>query len=75
MRLYQASENSFTALSGVEAFMAVLPGCSVIRQDVEQYNTLCATLTEFIQCTKVGRLDCLPNAEAAQVCYAGLMQE
>ena len=55
--------------------MAVLPGCSVIRQDVEQYNTLCATLTEFIQCTKVGRLDCLPNAEAAQVCYAGLMQE
>lgn len=75
VRLYQASENSFTALSGVEAFMAVLPGCSVIRQDVEQYNTLCATLTEFIQCTKVGRLDCLPNAEAAQVCYAGLMQE
>lgn len=71
-RLQQAKTNRFVAKNGVGAFIAVLPGCSVIRKDTAQYNALCATLVKLVEATKVGVMECLPDKEAAAICREGL---
>ena len=68
VRLRQAQQNRYTAQKDITAFITVLPGCSVIRKDTQQYDTLCATLLEITEKVKVGTLECLPNKEAAMVC-------
>ena len=69
VRLVQAQENSYHPQSGIAAFVAILPGCSAIRRDAAQYDTLCTTLTEISAMVPVGVMECLPNADAAQECY------
>ena len=69
VRLVQAKENSYHPQSGVAAFVAILPGCSAIRRDAAQYDTLCTTLAEISAMVPVGVMECLPNADAAQECY------
>lgn len=68
VRLRQAQQNRYTEQKDITAFITVLPGCSVIRKDTQQYDTLCATLLEITEKVKVGTLECLPNKEAAMVC-------
>lgn len=68
VRLRQAQQNRYTEQKDITAFITVLPGCSVIRKDTKQYDTLCATLLEITEKVKVGTLECLPNKEAAMVC-------
>ena len=75
VRLRQAKENRFVEQTDVAAFITVLPGCSVIRKDAEQYDTLCATLVEMTGIVKVGTLDCLPDREAAFLCWGEVSGE
>lgn len=72
VKLVQAPVNRFVALKEVDAFVAVFPGCAVIRQDVCLCNGLCDTLSGIIERIPVGRLDCLPDVEAADVCRTGI---
>lgn len=72
VRLRQAKENRFEQQTGIGAFIHLLPGCSVIRKDEEQYDALCTTLIEMIGKVKMGVLACLPTHEAARVCRAAL---
>lgn len=75
VRLRQAKVNRFMEQKDIQAFITVLPGCSVIRKDAEQYDALCATLVALTGQVKTGVLDCLPNKEAAQLCRSAFKQE
>lgn len=67
-RLQQSATNRFTPLDGPEAFASLLPSCSVIRQDAHLQDALYRTLIQIAEQVPVGRLDCLPDREAAQLC-------
>ena len=70
VRLYQADKNSFVGLTGIEAFMELLPGCMAFPAASELYEKMC-DLLEIIANSSVviGRLYCLPQEEAALLCY------
>ena len=73
VRLRQAPYNKFLKQNGVQAFIQIIPGCSVIKQDGVLYDYLCDTLTSMIEQVPVGVLECLPDDNAAQCCYHGLL--
>lgn len=73
VRLSQAPHNRYIPIQETEAFMAVLPSCSVIQQDELLQGLLYDTLITLLEKVKVGWLQCLPDAEAAQLCYNQLL--
>lgn len=72
VRLKQAPRNRFRVCEDIAAFSAVLPGCSVLRQDMRLHEALCEALAELTERTLVGELECLPDREAAEVCRRGM---
>lgn len=72
VRLKQAPRNRFRVCEDIAAFSAVLPGCSVLRQDMRLHEALCETLAELTERTLVGEFECLPDREAAEVCRRGM---
>lgn len=75
VRLKQAPRNRFRVCEDIAAFSAVLPGCSVLRQDTRLHEALCETLAELTERTLVGELECLPDREAAEVCRRGIYKD
>lgn len=71
-RLRQAKTNSFYLLEGPEIFAALLPSCSAIRQDAGLLEALYCTLIQIAEQVTVGCMECLPNIDAARVCYNSL---
>lgn len=71
-RLVQSGENVFHPKSDVEAFAALLPGCSVIRSDEHMFDAACDTLVRISELVPVGILECRPDAEAVSVCRDSL---
>ena len=71
-RLRQAPHNRFKQLEGVEAFVALIPGCMVIKQDMALYDALCDNLTWVAEHVTIGMMECLPDREAAMVMGYGL---
>ena len=69
VRLYQAPTNQFFRLEDAMAFGALLPSCSVYRNDMELQDILYDLLVDMVERLKVGRLNCLPDKEAAQLCH------
>ena len=69
VRLSQAKENNYSHLKNIDAFIAILPGCSVIQQDELLHNKLCETLIQITKTTNIGRLECLPTRESALLCF------
>lgn len=74
VRLKQAPRNIFYRKQGVEAFVALLPGTSGIRQDERLDDALCETLAELAERVTVGGLECRPDKEAAEVCREGIVK-
>jgi hypothetical protein len=72
VRLVQAPENRFERNSEIEAFALLLPGCSVLRFDRNLYGNLCETLIMLAEMICVGEMRCLPDKDAAQVCWEGV---
>ena len=70
VRLQQAAQNRFDELTGVEAFLELLPGCMAFQAASGLYEKMC-DLLEIIANSSVviGRLYCLPQEEAALLCY------
>ena len=66
-RLQQAPANSHRCLSDIEAFTALLPSCSAIKQDKNLYEKLCDKLTWLVEHTNIAYLQCLPNKEAVML--------
>lgn len=67
-RLRQASANSFRFLSGIEAFVAFIPGMSVMTADSGLYSIASSTALDLVGNIPVGMLDCLPDRDAAVIC-------
>lgn len=74
VRLKQGPRNRFEPKEDIAAFGAVLPGCSVLRQDRRLHDALCMTLAALIDSICVGELECLPDKEAAEVCRKGILE-
>ncbi len=68
VRLRQSSENRFFKREGVDAFVALYPGCSVIISDRRLYDSLCDTLARLAVLVPVATLDCRPDTDAALLC-------
>ena len=71
VRLEQAPVNEFYRLDGVQAFIALMPGCAVIKQDKRLYAALCDRLAWLAEQVTIGRMKCRPDREAAMVCGNG----
>lgn len=69
VRLNQASSNQFSWQEGVKALITLLPSCSSMRWNMLLYNEMCNNLEKVISSVKVACLDCLPNKDAALLCY------
>lgn len=67
-RLRQAPSNRYSPLADVSAFVAVLPGVSVISHSAPLYAKACTTLGAVISGVRIGELECLPDAGAAILC-------
>lgn len=72
LRLEQAPVNEYRALSDVEAFVALLPGLSVISDDKRLYNSICDTAATVAETVAVGHLRCLPDHNAARLAASKL---
>ena len=70
IRLSQAPHNKMRRLSVLEAIGALLPSCPpAFAFDDSLQDALCNTLSDMIATAPVFHLECLPNAEAAQLSY------
>lgn len=67
-RLHRSARNRYTRLTDIDAFVAVLPGVSVINHSADLYSRACDTLTQVIGSVSTGILDCRPDGAAARVC-------
>lgn len=74
-RLRQSKVNCFTPLEGPEAFAALLPSCSAIRQDKQLQDALYCTLIRIAEQVSIGKMECLPDREAARVAFSGQVDE
>lgn len=71
-RLCQAPCNRFFPLSDTDAFAALLPSCSGLKQDAALMDNLYNTLARVAENVRVARLECRPDREAALLCHAEL---
>ena len=70
-RLRQAPANVYTPLSDIEAFVAVMPGVSVISHCRWLYAMACDTISRLLPAVRVGLMECLPDDDAAIACRRG----
>ena len=70
IRLSQAPYNKIHRLGVLNAIGALLPSCPpAFAYDDKLQDAICDTLSEMIAAVPVFHLECLPNAEAAQLSY------
>lgn len=69
VRLNQALRNNISQQDTAHAFATLLPSCSCLKQDVSIYNGVLQTVSDVIEHTPIYRFDCLPDWEAAVLCY------
>lgn len=72
VRLQQAPANTFTWQPGLKGFIAVLPSCTAIRWNKDLFAGMNTILEKIIAEVPVGYLQCLPDADAAQLCYSSV---
>ena len=69
IRLEQAPVNCFAWETGIKALISLLPSCLSMRWSTLLYTEMCNLLEEIIANVKMGYLKCLPDKEAALLCY------
>lgn len=75
VRLQQAPQNRFLWKSGGAALVALLPSCSSMRWDNRLFVALGDLQEEVVRTVPVGSLQCLPDAEAARICYDEIIKK
>lgn len=68
-RIEQAPYNKVQPMSPIEAFAMLLPAVSSMKWDRRVYNGVCQAISRLLPVTPIWRLECLPDADAAHVCY------
>ena len=74
VRLSQAPHNEIRQLKGVTAYAALVPSISGKRWDKKQAEGLHETESLLAGCVRVFHLDCLPDEDAAKVCFAATVK-
>ncbi len=74
MRLEQAPFNRFYPKEAVTAMITLLPSCSSMRWNSALYKALCDMLEIVIAQVLIASMECLPNKEAAWLCYDEIMK-
>jgi len=69
VRIQQRPENTIQRMAPIQAFSELLPAVSSMKWDSRVYNGVCDTVIKLIGLVGVYELGCLPNAEAALLCY------
>lgn len=69
VRLDQAPRNEITRLGGLQAYASVIAAASSIRWMRESMDKVTATVEKAVSLVPCWHLDCLPDAEAAAVCF------
>ncbi len=69
VRIQQRPKNEIRRMKPVEALTHLLPAASSMKWDRHIYLNICDTISALIACVGVYELGCLPNAEAAWLCY------
>ena len=72
VQLKQAPQNTFSFLKGIQAYMVLLAGSSSLKWNTEAYNALGKTIERLANRIPVGYLECLPDEEAARICYMNI---
>lgn len=72
VHLQQGKQNYYEEKDGIDGFAEVLPSCSAIRADRKIQHYLYDNVLQLVSMVKVGKLQCLPNAEAAWLCHDNL---
>jgi hypothetical protein len=68
-QIERAPQNSIERLPPISAFAYLLPACSSMKWDSIIYNHICDIITRIIEATPIYVLHCLPDEEAAHLCY------
>lgn len=69
VRLQQAPYNRISQLTGIKAYAAILPSCSCMKWDHLMAEDIHNTVSKVIATTPVFSLQCLPDKEAAEICW------
>lgn len=69
VRIQQRPENTIRQMRAVEAFATLLPAVSSMKWDARVYHGICDTVSLLLGKVRVFELGCLPNEEAALLCY------
>lgn len=76
MRLSQAPYNKIHRLPALAAIGAILPSCPpAFAYDNKLQDDICNAVSEILRHAPVYHLECLPNAEAAQLSYSTIFAE
>lgn len=68
-RIERAPANSIEQLGVAQAFASFLPACSSMKWDTAIYKNICDTIAFIISAVPSYTLHCLPDEEAALLCY------
>lgn len=71
-RLRQAPVNRFIPLAGIDSFVALIPGMSVMTSDERLYSDASSTVLRLVSAVPTGILECLPDGVAARLCREAL---
>jgi len=69
VRIQQRPKNEIRRMSNIEAFTTLLPAVSSMKWDKRIYKGICETVSALISKVGIYELGCLPDAEAALLCY------
>ena len=72
VRIRRCKENKITRYSLLEAYASVYSSCSGFKADATMADGLHRTLEKVVTSVPCFVLDCLPDHDAADVCYAGV---
>ena len=75
VRIQQRPRNEIRRLGPVESLAMLLPAASCMKWDERVYLGVCDTLSAIIERVGIFELGCLPNAEAAWLCYDTVKDE
>lgn len=71
-RIDRDKTNFVVSLKPIEAFATVLSGCSTMKWDEKIHSACCDTVQKLVETSRIYSLHCLPNKEAAMVCYEAI---
>ena len=75
VRLSQAPYNKIARLAPLQSFASLMPACSCKRWDNEAMSSLHKSVEKTITMVPCYHLECLPDEEAARVCYNAVLAE